>query len=377
MLTTPRCFKITLHSVSLTFLLACADDTVPSPRNNELFDLDTGLVSRSISFENPTGAPGAGGRASSPLGQGRKGAPTRVLEPGERVVLCDIEGPGTIRHVWMTTFDQPQIFRGAVVRAWWDGQEHPSIEVPLGDFAGFAHGKPTAYESAVHSVGERAAMNFWLPMPFTSRARLELMNEGERPMPLFYQIDYTLGDRLKEGVGRLHALFRRENPTTLGEDFELLPQRRGRGRFLGAIVGVRVLDSKSWWGEGELKIYLDGDQDFATIVGTGSEDWVGLSFGMQETPFRFHGASLDRDGFVSMYRWYVPDPIYWQNEVRVTMQQIGHDPEREGEYLERLFERSDDWSTATFWYEAVPSEPLPPLSPLAQRLADLYPREAK
>ena len=124
---------------------------------DEPYLLDTGLVSRSICFENPTGAPGEGGKAASNLGAGRKGAPAINLKPGEEVQLCDIEGPGTIRHIWMTTSNNPPNLRSLVIRAWWDGQEHPSIECPVGDFLGFAHGKVTPYLSAVHSLGPTPA----------------------------------------------------------------------------------------------------------------------------------------------------------------------------------------------------------------------------
>lgn len=343
-------------------------------RSYDFSPLESGLRSRSISFENPTGEPGEGGRAASPLGVGRKGAPARLLEPGEIVTLADITGPGTIRHIWMTTLNVPELLRSAVVRAYWEGQEHPSVEAPIGDFAGFAHGKVTAYQSAVHSVGENAALNVWFEMPFVEHAHLSLANEGRLPMPLFYQIDYTLGDRHPADVGRLHVLFRRENPTTMGKDFELLPQRRGKGCFLGAVMGVRVEDQR-WWGEGEVKFYLDGDEDFATIVGTGAEDYVGLSFGMQETPFLYHGASLNRDGFISMYRWHVRDPVYWRESCRVTIQQIGHrgTAYRWEDYPHQLYERADDWSTATFWYEPVPSAPLPPFPGVEARIRDLWP----
>ena len=121
---------------------------------------------------------------------------------------------------------QPSVQRSAVVRAWWDEQAHPSIECPIGDFFGFAHGKITAYASAVHSVAPMGGRNIWLPMPFVRRARFTFSNEGDKPIPLFYQIGYTQGDKHPEDVGRLHVLFRRENPTTEKQDFELLPKRR-------------------------------------------------------------------------------------------------------------------------------------------------------
>ena len=254
----------------------------------EPYRLDTDLVSRSISFESPTGAPGEGGKAASNLGVGRKGAPQKAIQPGETVVLCDIEGPGMIRHIWMTTQLNPLNLRGLVIRGYWEDQTHPSIESPLGDFMGFAHGWVMPYQSAAHSVGKNAGMNIWLAMPFTSKAQLTMSNEGGEVAQLYYQIDYTVGDELDEGVGRLHTLFQRENPTTLKEDFTILPKRTGRGRFLGTVLGIRYHEAK-WWGEGEIKFYMDGDTEFPTICGTGSEDYVGLSYGMQQTPFLLNG----------------------------------------------------------------------------------------
>ncbi|MEN8249039.1 MAG: glycoside hydrolase family 172 protein [Bacteroidota bacterium] len=358
----------------------------------ELYDLNTQLESRSISFENPTGEPGNGGKAASEIGVGRKGAPRKKIQPGETVVLCDIKDSGTIRHIWMTggwmdhewLKDQGtgrnKLLRTTVIRAYWDEQEHPSIESPLGDFMGLAHAKVTPYQSAVHSVGEKAALNFWLPMPFTKGAKITLTNESDVSFYLYYQIDYTINDKHAEDVGRLHTLFRRENPTIKKQDFEILPKRIGNGRFIGAVIGVRTL-YPGWWGEGEIKFYMDGDTDYPTICGTGSEDWVGLSYGIQETTFQYHGCNLNYKSeetikvpdhktgeprkmnteYISMYRWHIKDPIYWEKECRVTIQQIGC----------CYYERSDDWSVATFWYEPVPSEPLPELPSKEQRVVDL------
>ena len=326
--------------------------------------LDTGLVSRSISFENPTGAPGEAGKAASRLGEGRKGAPSIRLKPGQEVQLCDIKGPGTIRHIWMTTANEPNNLRGLVIRAWWDGQQHPSIECPIGDFMGFAHGKVMPYDSAVHSLGKNAGMNIWLPMPFTKRAKITLTSEGTKEVPLFYQIDYTIGDRHPRDVGRLHVLFRRENPTTIKQDFAILPERKNKGRYIGAVIGIRNTHPGQWWGEGEIKVYMDGDTEFPTICGTGSEDYVGLSYGMQQTPYFYNGCNLTDKNFVSMYRWHLPDPIAWQKDCRITIQQIA--------WKQGLAETQDDWSSATFWYEPTPSAPLPAMPDVKARTADIW-----
>ncbi len=328
------------------------------------YELDTGLVSRSISFENPTGLPGEGGKASSKLGVGRKGLPSKKIQPGETVQLCDIEGPGTVRHIWITCDNDPVPQRSYVIRVWWDGQEHPSIECPVGDFFGAAHGKVMPYMSAAHSVGPKAGLNIWLPMPFTKRMKMTFTNEGTASTPLFYQIDYTLGDRHASDVGRLHVLFRRENPTTEKRDFELLPKREQKGRFIGSVIGIRNLHPQQWWGEGEVKVYMDGDKEFPTICGTGAEDYVGLSWGIQQHAFYYNGCSLNQNNFVTMYRWHLPDPIAWKKEARITIQQIA--------YKGGLAETSDDWSCATFWYEPVPSAKLPAMPDVKSRTADLF-----
>lgn len=332
---------------------------------SEPYLLDTGLLSRSISFENPTGAPGQGGQAASHLGVGRKGKPSINLKAGQTVQLCDIQGSGTLRHIWITTRSEPVNLRALVIRAWWDGQDHPSVECPLGDFMGFAHGHVVGYHSAVHALGTSAGMNIFLPMPFTQRAHLTISNEGPKDMPLFYQIDYTLADRHPQDVGRLHVLFRRENPTTLKQDFELLPLRTGKGRFIGSVIGIRNLHPDQWWGEGEVKVYMDGDSDFPTLCGTGSEDYVGLSWGIQQTPYLYNGCSLNKKNFVSMYRWHLPDPVAWREDCRVTIQQIA--------WKQGLAETQDDWSAATFWYEPVPSAPLSALPAVEARTRDIWP----
>lgn len=339
-----------------------------------------GQVSRSVSFENPTGEAGRGGRESSPLGVSRKGSAVRHVHHGETVQLADIAGNGTIRHIWLTTHDKPHLLRGSVIRIYWEGQDHPSVELPLCEFFGFANGRSRAFQSVFHSVGSTKAMNCWLPMPFTRRARVEFTNESGARLPLFYQIDYTLNDGHPDDVGRLHATFRRETATMPAEDFEILPERQGPIRYLGCVLGVTPTDPL-WWGEGEMKAYIDGDTDYPTICGTGSEDYVGQAWGIQDEAFLHHGCSWrekpdDTDtGQVSIYRWHLADPILCERSMRVTIQQIGHRPTYAAktidDYKAELFERIDDWSAAAFWYETAPSAPLPPMSDAVLRLAGL------
>lgn len=288
------------------------------------------LDSRSVSFENPTGERGAGGAAAS----GRKGAPSRRIEPDERVVLADLAGPGVIRHIWMTFPPaQPQEMRAWYLEVFYDGHDFPSASVPCVDFFGVPHGRPVPLSFLLGSIQEGRGFNSFVPMAFGEQIRIEIVNGGTRPMPLYYQVDYTLG--AEPGAGRLHVSFRRENPTTLRRDFVIEERLRGPGRFLGCVVGVRCIDRGVWYGEGELKIYKDGDNDLPTICGTGLEDYVGSAWGMGAHASLYAGAPLEVRApdahpfsvpdFVGFYRWHVLDPIMFASDLRVTIQQIGYE----------------------------------------------------
>jgi Protein of unknown function (DUF2961) len=298
--------------------------------------VDTHLDSRAVTFENPTGDRGAGGTARD----GRKGAPSRRVRPGERVVLADLEGPGVVRHIWMTFPPAPpEQMRAVWMEIFYDDGAAPSVSVPCLDFFGVPHGRPVAFASALTSMPEGRGLNAFFPMPFLGRIRIELTNGSSRPIQLYYQVDYTRQPALPAEVGFLHCSFRRENPTTMGRDFVIARVPEGPGRFLGCVVGVRVLDDGSWYGEGEVKIYRDGDTDLPTICGTGLEDYVGSAWGMGAhhgpyagAPLVVERASEHRSGaaplatppaFVGFYRWHVVDPIVFTDELRVTIQQIG------------------------------------------------------
>lgn len=290
--------------------------------------IDPTLDSRAVTFENPTGARGAGGRAAG----GRKGAPSRHLPPGHTVVLADLRGPGTLRHIWMTFPPAPP----AAMRAMWmevfyDGADTPSISVPCLDFFGLPHGRPVPYFSALTAAQEGRGFNAYFPVPFRDSVRVELTNSAARPMDLYYQIDYTLEPQLGDDVGYLHAAFRRENPTVQGRDFVVADGLRGPGRFLGCNLGIRVIDPGLWYGEGEVKVYRDGDDAYPTICGTGLEDYAGSAWGLGPHYALYAGAPLDvrppsagpNPDFVGFYRWHLADPLLFARALRVTIQQIG------------------------------------------------------
>ena len=297
--------------------------------------IDPSLDCRAATFENPTGARGQGGTAHG----GRKGAPSRILAPGERVVLADIEGPGTLRHVWMTLLPgPPETMRALFVEVFYDGGNQPSVSVPCLDFFGLPHGRPVPYHSALTSAQEGRGFNSYFPMPFARNVRVELVNAAPGPTVLYYQIDYTLEPPFDAQRGYLHVSFRRENPTVLTRDFVIAEGIEGPGRFLGCNVGVRVIDPGKWYGEGEVKIFRDGDEDLPTICGTGLEDYVGSAWGLGPHAALFAGAPLVAGppargagpgdlaptvDFVSFYRWHLGDPVMFAHDLRVTIQQIG------------------------------------------------------
>jgi hypothetical protein len=372
---------------------------------SSVFDLsriDQSLDSRAATFENPTGARGAGGSECG----GRKGRPMRTLEAGETVVLADLHGPGTVRHIWMTFPPAaPETMRGLFIEAYYDGMTQPSVSVPCLDFFGLPHGRPVPYHSAITSAQEGRGFNAYFPMPFARRLKLELTNSSTRPMDLYYQLDYTLEPGLEPDVGYLHVAFRRQNPTTQRVDFVIAEGLEGPGRFLGCNVGVRVLDGKFWYGEGEVKIFRDGDDELPTICGTGLEDYVGSAWGMGPHSAPYAGAPLvvGRAAanhllparFVGFYRWHVADPIIFATDLRVTIQQIGmvvfragHEADfaawqethpaagqgwrhfTEGPLIATgLHERSDDYCATSYVYCTRP-QGVPPLD-VAAALADI------
>jgi hypothetical protein len=385
--------SLKIRTILLIVALPAAAQVVGA---QELYELPEGVETRWASPENPRGEKGRGGRAMG----GRKGSPTIAIKAGASAVLAEAKGTsGTVRRIWMTIPDRgPRMLRGLRLDIYWDNASRPAVSAPLGDFFGVGLGRMATFQSALFSNPEGRSFNCVVPMPFRDAMRIVMTNESGVDLPeLFYDVNYTLGDRHPADVLYFHAHWRRENPTRLQQDYEILPKVSGRGRYLGTNVGVitdRRTYHNTWWGEGEIKIYLDGDRELPTLVGTGTEDYVGTAWGQGQYANLYQGSPVADEGAGqwSFYRYHIPDPVYFRRDVRVTMQQIGYLADhsrgalvREGRRLYRAgpglvekdiktdgkFERADDWSSCAYFYLDRPENDLPPLAPFAQRVEGL------
>lgn len=362
-----------------------------------LFNMKHDLETRWASPENPSGTKGGGGKA---LG-GRKGLPSFPLEPGEcRVLAEEPAASGTIRRIWITINNRSKLFlRGLKLSFYWDQHEQPAVSVPLGDFFGQGLGRMATFESALFTSPEGRSFNCCIPMPFRTGMKVTVTNESPERLDLFfYDIDYTIGDRHDEDMLYFHAFYNREKPTQMLRDFEILPRVTGQGRFLGCNIGVVAstgLYSTSWWGEGEVKVYLDGDREWPTLCGTGTEDYIGTGWGQGRYDHLYQGCSLaDHEAMqFCFYRYHILDPIYFHQDIRVTIQQIGcWDPPTRANLHELgtpirstagepvdfapevalapygLYERHDDWSACAYFYFDKPTHELAELAPVVDRI---------
>jgi hypothetical protein len=277
------------------------------------------------------------------------------------------------------------MLRGLRFEAFWDGAEKPAICAPLGDFFGIGLGRTTAFESVFFANPEGRSFNCFLPMPFQNGMRLVLTNDTDTDLAyLFYDVNYTVGEMHPVETPYLHAYFHRENPTILQQDYEILPTVLGRGRYLGVNIGVQVDAERyggAWWGEGEVKIYRDGDGEFPSLCGTGTEDYIGTAWGQGAFAHQYQGCPIadDINRAYCFYRYHVPDPVYFSQSCRVTIQQIGGCFGRDKQWLNErvqqtnapvfragegrlpadlagddtvfvMFERADDWSSCAYFY---------------------------
>lgn len=320
--------------------------------------------SRSISAENFTGEKGKGGMAehgtgekcARDLGKGWKVSPSVVIPAGETFEMANIDGSGIIKHIWIT--DNCPKNRMLVIRMYWDGSDTPSVEVPLGDFfASAEHQNYAQLTSLPVCVNPKRAFNCYWDMPFYKKCRMTIENLHSEDVTVYYQVDYVIGE-IQEGLGYFHAQFRRTNPLTYKENYTILENVEGNGHYVGTYMFWGV-NNTGWWGEGEIKFYLDGDKEYPTICGTGTEDYfcgswnfdIGGKYQEFCTPYAGLSKIIRPDGLYSsqqrfsMYRWHIQDPVYFKKDIKVTIQALGWRSEK------RYLPLQDDISSVAFWYQ--------------------------
>jgi hypothetical protein len=341
----------------------------------------SGAKSRSISPENFTGEKGKGGmatlkegsaaKAARELGQGWKVNPYIHIDAGQTFILAEMEGPGAINHIWMTPSGN---YRLSILRIYWDGEDQPSVEVPVGDFfaTGWGRGNEPEIQSLAVCVNPGSGFNSYWQMPFRKKCKITMENLDEKSMTLYYQVDYVLTET-DEDAAYFHAQFRRTNPLPYKTDFTIVDGINGKGQYVGTYLSHGAF-SKGWWGEGEIKFYIDGDTEFPTICGTGEEDYFCGSYG-----FEMRKGDNDEDiytefsspysGFyfvknqkktrylskVGEYRWHITDPVRFEKDLKVTIQSLGW--QSGGRYLPL----EDDLAAVSYWYQTEPHNKFPEL----------------
>ena len=278
---------------------------------------------RCINAENPDGGKGRAAMAASALGPSRKGSPCiSTVRSGESVTLMDVEGPGVIRHIWMTVTDRtsptgPDVLRNLILEFYWDGEDSPSVQCPIGDFFCCGHAQSCTINSIPVMVNPNRGFNCYFAMPF-EHARIVLRNDHNEDVPaFFYQIDYTEYDRLPADTMRFHAQWRRQRVTELAHDYVVLDGVEGHGTYVGTYLALTALESR-WWGEGEFKFYIDGDGKYPTWCSTGAEDYFGGAWSFAE--FDEHGRMHERT-FTGPYLGF---PFYSQKPRRTRKRLLGH-----------------------------------------------------
>ena len=330
---------------------------------------------RSISPENFTGEKGKGGMATEgtgaeramDLGQGWKISPSVRIQPGETFEIADIEGPGAIQQIWLTPTGH---WRYSILRMYWDDSELPAVECPVGDFFACGWGRYAQVSSLPVCVNPGSAFNCYWEMPFRRRCRITMTNIADEAMTLYYQVNYTLTD-VPDDCALFHAQFRRTNPLPYKEVYTILDGVEGQGQYVGTYMAWGV-NNTGWWGEGEIKFFLDGDGEYPTICGTGTEDYFCGAYnfdvgkengGYREftTPHAGLPQVIRPDGlYVSqtrfgLYRWHIMDPVRFGQDLKVTIQALGW---RSGR---RYLPLQDDIASVAYWYQTLPTAPFPKL----------------
>lgn len=281
--------------------------------------------SKWASAENITGAKGKGALTN----KGAKGNPFVTLESGKKLELLHVKGSGIIHRIWMSgTIPRVAEQRRMIqIEIFWDNAKSPAVSAPIGDFFGVGLGLTASYENALFANPEGRSFNATIDMPYKKEAKIVLTNRSNSHALIWYDINYTEEPVAADAL-YFHAIWNRVLQTQLGEDFEILPKVKGRGRFIGSNIGV-IGDSayrNTWFGEGEVKIFLDGDSIHPSLAGTGTEDYIGSGWG-QGTYHQLYQGSLianDQQNIYAFYRYHIKDPIYFHQDCKVTLQQIGN-----------------------------------------------------
>ncbi len=374
-------YLITWFSIVLTSASVWAADTPFNGLGTDIGNLYrlSDAKSRSISPENFTGEKGKGAmstdgparHAARDLGQGWKVSPY-VHIPGKKTfTLAEIDGPGCIQHIWLTPAPLDKT-RWMILRFYWDDETEPSVEVPLGDFFACGWARYAQINSLAVCVNPGSAFNSYWQMPFRKKARVTIENLDDAQITIYYQIDYTLAP-VPDDAAYFHAQFRREDPLKQAGLYTILDGVTGKGHYVGTYMAWEV-HSTGWWGEGEIKFYMDGDQKFPTIAGTGTEDYFCGSYNFDApgpdgkrryTEFTGPYAGMPQvirpDGLYDsqqrfgLYRWHITDPIRFDKDLKVTIQALGW--MSGGRYLPL----KDDIASVAFWYQTEPHGKFPPL----------------
>lgn len=377
-----------MRKLQLLILLLCAFPALNAQQKFNGIETNMGNLfrlsdakSRSISPENFTGEKGKGGMATSgtgsnasrDLGQGWKVSPSVRIKGKTTFTIAEIDGPGSIQHIWMTPTGN---WRFSIIRFYWDDEKEPSVECPVGDFFGMGWGKYAKLTSLAVNVNPGSAFNCYWPMPFRKKCRITMENINTEDMILFYQVDYILTE-VPADAAYFHAQFRRTNPLPYKQDYTLIDGIKGKGHYVGTYMAWGV-HNNGWWGEGEIKFFMDGDTDFPTICGTGTEDYFCGSYDFDtrkkiatgvevvdytefNTPYAGLPQVIRGDGHYQvmqrfgMYRWHINDPIRFEKDLRVTIQALGW--RNDGRYLPL----QDDIASVVFWYQTEPHASFPKL----------------
>ena len=394
--------KSQIRGIAVIFFISILCIMTTAQSNNLMYQMPAEKIqTKWFTAENMNAEKGAGGQTKN----GRKGSPLIYINPGKAAVIADIKGCGTINRMWFTLWKRDaKALRGIKLEIYWDGAETPAVQVPFGDFMCQSLGKMTAFENVFFSSPEGRSFNCYIKMPFRKSAKILLINESDEINAVYYDVACSMGDKHNDKMLYFHSGWRRNQKMKKREDFTILPKIEGKGKFLGCHLEAsqNSVMSNFWWGEGEVKIYLDGDTNFPTLCGTGTEDYIGTGYGQGKFDHLYQGNQYlskkkDKNGF---YRFHVPDPVYFYKNIKVDIQVMGggtfaqfletmdknpgiklmktgkgnefysRDELKKSPDSSNTVEREgDDFFATAYWYMDCPTNSLPALVPYKERIS--------